>query len=199
MEHASSPDASSSCPSSLSSLSFPSFLSSPASPSPLPDNPLVFLDLDGVCVDFITAACAAHGTSREAFWAPITAGGAAFWHDLEPYPWFDDLLDAVSGAEVYVCSSPSRDPGSLAGKVAWMYDHFPKHMHRQFVLTSHKHLLAKPGRFLVDDAEHNAEAWARAGGTPILFPRPWNRAAAESADPVAAVRRALDGVPRGRR
>lgn len=186
-------------------------LPSPASPSAVPDKPLVFLDLDGVCVDFITAACALHGTTpdqidwarhgfyisdglgitRNAFWAPITAGGAAFWEGLDPYPWFEELLDAVADAEVYVCSSPSLDPGSLAGKVAWMYRHFPKAMHRRFVLTGHKHLLARPGRFLVDDADHNAEKWARAGGTPVLFPRPWNSAAAESADPVAAVRRVL--------
>ncbi len=176
--------------------------------------PLVFLDLDGVCVDFVSAACRLHGTtpeqidwhtcgfyiadglglSRDQFWEPIRQAGSAFWRDLEPYPWLGELLEAVEGAEVHVCTSPSRDPASLMGKVEWIYRHFPRHLHRQFVLTQQKHLLARPGRFLVDDAEFNAEAWENAGGSPILFPRPWNAASAEATDPVAAVRRALQDV-----
>jgi len=38
----------------------------------------------------------------------------------------------------------------------------------------HKHLLAAPGRLLIDDSPANIEAWEAAGGDTILIPRPWN-------------------------
>jgi hypothetical protein len=44
-----------------------------------------------------------------------------------------------------------------------------------------KHLLAGPGRLLIDDHPGNCHDWNESGGVSILFPRPWNTRYSEQA------------------
>lgn len=76
-----------------------------------------------------------------------------------------------------ILTSPSLAPSCLEGKVRWLYEHFPKEKGRHFsdfLIGNQKHLLAWPGRVLIDDAEANVEKFRSAGGEAILFPQVWN-------------------------
>ncbi|MEM1297110.1 MAG: hypothetical protein AAGH89_17220 [Verrucomicrobiota bacterium] len=158
----------------------------------------LFLDLDGVFADFTRAALRLHdeehyleswptgerdiskvlGISKTAFWKKIDRAGTEFWESLEPYPWFEELIDvARNTAPFALLTAPSLSPDSLAGKAAWIDRHFPKiegRKFRNFLITSQKHLLAGPGRVLIDDSASMVSAFRRAGGNAILFPQIWN-------------------------
>lgn len=56
-------------------------------------------------------------------------------------------------------------------------------------VLSHKDLYAKPGQILIDDADHNVEAFRSADGEAILVPRPWNKG--HGRNPVVEVREEL--------
>lgn len=155
----------------------------------------VFLDLDGVLVDFFGAALRTHGRpelidsypaeqyeihevlsiSKTQFWKPMS--DAVWWTDLAPYPWFDELLAIVrrmprSGG-FSVATSPSHAPGSAAGKVQWMQKHFGREF-RDYMIGPQKHRLAQPGAVLIDDNDENIAKFTESGGQAILFPQPWN-------------------------
>lgn len=157
--------------------------------------PVLFLDLDGVIVDFVAGAFRAHGrrppppldvrwgfpaqmgftgTDDPAFWAPL---GHDFWANL---PWTAEGRAVVAAAEaaygehhVAVMTSPCDTPGSVEGKVAWVRREMPRYARRLFVGPA-KHLAAGPGKLLVDDHGPNCERFAAAGGESLLVPRPWN-------------------------
>jgi 5'(3')-deoxyribonucleotidase len=156
---------------------------------------MIFLDMDGVLCDFVSAAFSAHGvtfkpdeyprgefacekiigcTSSE-FWRRIDFAGEYFWENLEPYPWAKSLFEELQLIdEVIIATSPSRSPASYAGKRRWL-----RHMGMhgvQSMFGSRKYLMAKPGRVLIDDGEHNVKPWIREGGQAVLVPQPWNHA-----------------------
>jgi len=159
--------------------------------APSPTRPLIFLDMDGVCCDFHTAALALHrrpglivtdwdipallGISTEAFWKPIEKKGSSFWRGLHETPWFlNHLYPAlIVQGRVLFCSSPSYCSGSVKGKLLWLQDRLGRDF-RDYVFTPRKELLAQPGAVLIDDNEVTCEAWRKYGGKAIVFPRPWN-------------------------
>lgn len=153
----------------------------------------LFLDLDGVLVDFVGGTLKRHkapqsrltpgewdinkslGLTPEAFWAPLH--GHDFWAGLEPLPDYREVLSIVTGVfppeKVWLLSSPSDDPGSCSGKYSWVSRHLPSYS-RRLILTPDKRPLARPGGFLIDDHSPNVEGWMSGGGEGWLFPRPWN-------------------------
>lgn len=155
---------------------------------------IIFLDLDGVLADFVSSALRALGreidlnqrveysienwfgiSSRE-FWETIDSFGEEFWSEMELYPWAKDMVKRLEKtADTYILSSPSRNPVSSSGKVAWVRKHFPS-LRSKIILTKHKHLLSSAGRFLIDDSEHKINPFVKAGGGGFLFPQPWNSA-----------------------
>jgi len=156
---------------------------------------MIFLDMDGVLCDFVSAAFSAHGSTFDPkdyprggfaldevlgcttaeFWRRIDFAGEYFWENLEPYPWADVLFRELQQVdEVIIATSPSRSPASYSGKKRWLRY---MGMHGvQSMFGSRKYLMSKPGRILVDDGEHNTTQWEREGGQAILVPQPWNRA-----------------------
>ena len=105
----------------------------------------IYLDLDGVCANFVQAsinACGFGGTvshddivtwdyykdnfgiSANQFWSDIDARGEAFWAGLNPYPWFNQLvdacIDAVGSENLFICTTPSQSPFSFSGKASWI-------------------------------------------------------------------------------
>lgn len=153
---------------------------------------MIFLDMDGVLVDFIGGACEVHKRDRETvdcwdfmvdkwgmthdeFWEPINNLGSDFWSHLAPYPWCYDLVDLVesTGKDFYFCTTPSRSPDSLKGKLEWLQEHMGSRV-RNWIMTTDKHLLAKKGRTLIDDSMDNCSKFSQYGGNIICFPRPWN-------------------------
>ena len=155
---------------------------------------ICFVDMDGVLCDFVGSACklfgqpeladnwplgqydmgTALGCSTTDFWNRIK-DNPDFWAEMTPYPWYQELLDMIraSGFEVFISTSPSFDPNSAKGKVAWLQKHYGKRF-RNYFIGSEKFVLAGPGRILIDDSGLQVDSFQAAGGRGCLFPRPWN-------------------------
>jgi 5'(3')-deoxyribonucleotidase len=155
-------------------------------------NPVIYLDLDGVCCDFSGPAsrlCGASDTfvprrwafyedifvSEAEFWATVDKAGWQFWADLPEFPWFKPMYRALKKqGKVIFLTTPSQNPKSAYGKLVWLKRRFGKGF-GDFIITSHKELLARgPRTILVDDSTSNVEKFRQAGGKAFLFPQPWN-------------------------
>lgn len=149
-----------------------------------------FLDMDGVIVDFLGAAIKTHnlpcsvndiknwdgmyeywdGTAEE-FWEPLDT---AWWSNLPFTEEGREIIDLLAPFKPVILSSPVRD--CAGGKQRWIEKNLPEyHDHGRYIFTSKKTLLSRPGRILIDDAEHFIDPWIKAGGIGILVPRSWNR------------------------
>jgi len=160
---------------------------------------IIYLDLDGVCTNFIKSAiyannlnyektvekwkseyigvfeaCKVFGISNKIFWENIEKNGESFWADMETYSWFDNLYNSLkSVGEVFFLTSPSLSPYSLSGKLKWMQKKLGKNF-KNYIITPNKHLLASKNSYLIDDYPKNIEKFNNAGGNGILFPQYWN-------------------------
>jgi len=154
--------------------------------------PIVFVDMDGVLVDFWSAAVRLCGfdpatvsddkkrlytlgwlTEGKSLtvWDLIEKIGSSFWTGLEPYPWAESLWSDLHGSYcATVLTSPTFDPSSSAGKHAWIKRHFGT---MSFLIGPDKKACAGPGRVLVDDCPTNLQGWKEAGGIAIPFKQPW--------------------------
>ena len=164
---------------------------------------IIYLDLDGVSVDFVAKACRALGRDydegtwpageydiakvlgigEDEFWEVIHSQGVDFWRRLKPYSWFPALHDALcSLGRVYFVTAPTHSPYSAAGKMLWLKDRFGNGF-KDFVITRKKHLLSLAGSVLIDDCDRNISAFEKHGqGKGILFPQRWNSAHAHVND-----------------
>jgi 5'(3')-deoxyribonucleotidase len=155
----------------------------------------IFVDMDGVLVDFMGGCLALHGMpdlkitpgewhtwkcmgiTERRFWEVIDEKGVSFWSNLKPTPDGQRILAAAENAvgpdNVYLLSKPSFHPASYAGKRIWVEQNLPQYQ-RRLILTAHKHFLAKPDRVLIDDSDANIDRFADAGGQAVLIPRVWN-------------------------
>ena len=152
-----------------------------------------FLDLDGVLVDFVGGALKLHGRpdfprkdiiwdfneqlnlSPQAFWRNM---GFDFWHGLlwttEGRAILQIAKHYFGDANIAILTSPSKTPGCLDGKLSWIKNNIPE-FSRQFFIGPAKHLLASPGKLLIDDCDNNTEKFEDCGGKVLLVPRPWNK------------------------
>lgn len=157
-----------------------------------------FIDMDGVLCDFVSAIMRKEGIDPETFewpeehlgsWDLATVLGITeqemwhdtwepeFWLDLEKTPECDAIvercLEQFGIDNVAILTSPSTSPGSNTGKLEWIRYYFPD-LRKNVIMTSAKHLCASPSTVLIDDADHNCDAFYQAGGHTILVPRLWN-------------------------
>ena len=177
---------------------------------------IIYLDMDGVCCDFFSAAievngydpvevlanwpkgeydiCKVLGHDQDLFWTRIEQAGSNFWATLKVYPWFRDLYAAMQKlGDVVFLTSPSWDAHSLTGKKLWLENRLGKSF-RDFVITNRKSLLSREGTILIDDSQSQVTDFAAGlGGYGILFPQPWN-AAQEPEDRMAYVVDAIERV-----
>lgn len=163
------------------------------------DYPIVYIDLDGVCSDLLGSLYKIMGVTfpppkwatnnaeakkifgfyGKELWAEVESRNPRFWSELPAYPWFSSLwkkLEEVS--KPIIVTSPSYSSRSVAGKVEWIKKNLGENF-RDFHLTYNREHLARPGRFLIDDAPVNIELFEKYGGTGILFPQPWNTPGAD--------------------
>ena len=80
----------------------------------------------------------------------------------------------VGYKNVHILTTPIMDPECLAGKLEWIHENLPPWLHRRYLMTPRKYLLAQPGALLIDDSDRNVDTFCAAGGDAILVPRPWN-------------------------
>lgn len=103
-----------------------------------------------------------------------------FWENIPPYPWCEELVDALQSVdEVQILtSSPSTDAltksNASTGKSKWVGKHLLDKNLRVNIVHD-KYLLAAPERILIDDRESHCNLFRQYGGKSILFKQPWNQ------------------------
>ena len=166
--------------------------------------PIVYLDMDGVIVDFVSGLHRALGLPYSVKEYPHPAGvyemfphavsatvgrhtmesllagcsTVSFWENLRWDPLGGEILEIIEsyGDEIYLTSYPMKDPCTWLGKLRWIDKHIPQYNNKVILMTAHKQLLAKPGTILVDDRDDNVDKFCAAGGSGYLVPQPWNSA-----------------------
>ena len=137
------------------------------------DQPLIFLDLDGVLSDF-----QGHAQQEN----KLKPNGKIDYEALD-YEWWKTMPAFEGAREFYdgACkegfvrflTGPILNEACYAGKARWVQDFVRER--GKFILedliicdSENKFLLAAPGRILVDDRVNNIKAWEAAGGIGIL-------------------------------
>lgn len=176
----------------------------------MPSERIIYIDMDGVLSNFVKGALElfdqpnalnswplgdrnfpqALGVTRQEFWQRIATSGSQFWSELEPYPWFDELVELIEPWPWYILTSPSECGSSADGKMQWLRRYCGENF-RRFLISPQKQLLARPKSILIDDLDPNVERFTAAGGVGLLFPRKWNANYALEDDPMRYVRKQL--------
>lgn len=153
----------------------------------------IFLDMDGVLVDFISGLKAlwprrlpewppndwdVHkvlGLTETEMWDKVLEKGESFWSELSPYSWSKPLVDLVSDVsdEWYISTTPQNNGACVSGKLQWLKATFGD-CFEDYFLGKHKFVLADSRSVLIDDNDYNVEYFREVGGHAILFPQPWN-------------------------
>lgn len=111
------------------------------------------------------------------FWAMLPKD---VWYNVPPGVDFRAILDwaknYVGWENTFIVTSPTLCPHSASGKMQWIQRDLPPVLHRNFAITSQKHLLANANTLLLDDNEENVKRFNAHGGHGVLMPRPWNSA-----------------------
>ena len=145
-----------------------------------PVNEFTFNDYDPKWgYDIIRAVNALHPGrtfTESEFWNSFNR---SFWASLpesEEFEWLvNKAISYVGENNVYILSSPTRDPDCLAGKLEWIQRCMPFALQRSYLLGPSKHLCANSKALLIDDREQNVDDFRAHGGRALLVPRPWNR------------------------
>lgn len=166
-----------------------------------PEIQTVFVDMDGVLVDFVGGVLKSHSLPLSTikrfegaydiaavlnmkprdFWRHLDED-RRFWAELEPTPECFEIMARLESyfdrKDIYLLSSPAISPDCFSGKAEWVAAHLPTYMNRLFLMNK-KHFCAAPGRLLIDDSDTNVAKFKSAGGAAVLLPRPWNSRHAE--------------------
>lgn len=163
----------------MSTMTFSEVCSLVDSPDFYHEGTKVFLDLDGLIADLVghTEVTAGRPLITPGCWSmDFDFNGQSFdwWMALKPTDEAQACLSMLERDNVYVCTArPSHTPSAMAA-YAWLVKLAPWLPADRVIICPKKQLLAKPGRILVDDADHNIDDWIKAGGTGCLMPRRWN-------------------------
>ncbi len=173
----------------------------------------VFLDLDGVIVDFRRGVCEVFGfpcddlTKKWAFWGvwPNVTFEMVnaictqeFWRTLNfthdgqilLYGWVG-LMEKFEN--ITLLTTPMPNPGSWSGKYLWIKENMPaKFLKNTIMLQGSKAQLAGPDTLLIDDKDENIEEFVAAGGQGILVPRIWNRLHGQADEALQVVKNKLE-------
>jgi 5'(3')-deoxyribonucleotidase len=158
------------------------------------NNLTIFLDLDGVIVDFQKSALEilgmeldwsapesknqwemtnVLGVSNEDFWEPLN--NEDFWAGLDFAPDGKDIIHLCESFtdNIYLLTSPNLHPSSYSGKAMWIEKNLPKYLRRTLIAPC-KEACAQVTACLIDDKNENIDKFVDHGGFGILVPRPWN-------------------------
>ena len=140
----------------------------------------IFLDMDGVLVDFdqqfkeLTGMMPREFESKHSsdeFWGAIDGAGVGFWRGMKWMPGGEALYNRAAQFDHALLSSPSRSEVSKIGKRLWRRDKTPN---TKLILSRSylKKNYAAPNHILIDDREDNIKQWRDAGGIGILYTSP---------------------------
>ncbi len=178
---------------------------------------MIFLDMDGVIANIGQAVARIYGIeltpesekqygntlykllaldSKQELWDVINAI-PDFWEEIPPYPWCEELVDALQSVdEVQILtSSPRTDAltksNASTGKSRWIGKHLLEKKLRVNIVHD-KYLLAGPGRVLIDDREGHCNGFRNFGGMSILFAQPWNKGCYDADYIIKSIRQGID-------
>jgi len=147
----------------------------------------VFLDMDGVLVDFNRRVCEIfnfpYPPKKYDFFEEIrekvnTICTAAFWELLDWKPDGKEILKTIEdfyfNEEIYLLTCPMPNPDSWTGKRLWVERNMPDYKNRLIVTPASKEIFAYHDILLIDDKDSNVLDFRAAGGEAILIARPWN-------------------------
>ena len=166
------------------------------------NKPIVYLDMDGVIVDFVSGLHRALGLyyipelypykrgQYDMFPAAVLATQgrhtmdslyrichtAPFWARMG-WDRHGQLLKGIvekHADQVYIASYPMDHPDAWVGKLHWINENMPAYKTKLILMTAHKEILARPDAILVDDRDDNIDKFVAAGGQGYLVPQPWN-------------------------
>lgn len=137
----------------------------------------LFLDLDGVLVDFekgieqfgygtIDEIKAKRGDSF--IWVLLSRVDESFWKNLEWMPDGKEIWNFCKHLHPIILSAPTNDRSSRTGKEIWVRQQLGPDVKLILEKSKDKYKHAKPGYILVDDRPSNIKDWTNAGGTGIL-------------------------------
>ena len=140
----------------------------------------IFLDMDGVLVDFdqqfkeLTGMMPREFESKyssDEFWRKIDGAGVGFWRGMKWMPGGEALYNRAAQYDHALLSSPSRSEVSKIGKRLWRRDKTPN---TKLILARsyNKRKYAAPNHILIDDRADNIQQWRDAGGIGILYKSP---------------------------
>lgn len=150
---------------------------------------IVFLDLDGVIVNFNKAVCEEFDLPYPPqvyhFFPEIRSQvddfcDRAFWQNLE---WMDDghnilktITDRFEPEKIYLLTKMMPNTETASGKMMWIKDNLPSYSDRVILMTLGvlKSLLARSDALLIEDCDKYVDEFREAGGKAILINRPWN-------------------------
>lgn len=103
------------------------------------------------------------GMGWSEFWRELSTD---FWANIPKLPWADLLIqaavDAVGEENVYLLTSPINTPACYYGKHLWVENYMPNFV-RRLIITPAKEACVGFDGLLIDDAEHNEQAFADTG------------------------------------
>jgi 5'(3')-deoxyribonucleotidase len=108
------------------------------------------------------------------FWKLVTRD---VWRRIPRSPQFDMVLEFAEsfGRENVTLLSATTDcPEQLAAKLEWVQEFCPSWLHKQYLFGPRKWPCADGRSLLIDDSDHQVNAFRQWGGEAILVPRPWN-------------------------
>jgi 5'(3')-deoxyribonucleotidase len=175
----------------------------------------IFLDLDGVIVDYVPGIaaffgmpvdelygkwppgvyeiCHALGKGKDV-WAEVWDAPETTWSEMPEFPWSRTLFEKCNEtAETFILTSPINSGTCVSGKVKWIHS-FAGRDYRKYILTHFKYNCARWDHVLIDDREYNVGLWEKEGGEGILFPSHGNRLYQMKADPMSYLLPELDRV-----
>lgn len=154
--------------------------------------------MDGVLADFIGGICDHHqlsnpyangeylgkwaidkhwGMTPSNFWRNVDD---IFWANLNPTreaQWLVNFcINQVGIRDMCILTAPPEFEyaAAIKGKRYWLAKHFARGANFNMLFGTAKMFCAAPTHILIDDADHNVDAFREAGGKAILIPRPWN-------------------------
>lgn len=119
----------------------------------------VFVDMDGVIVDFNT-----HKTANGLTGDGVKRRQRAYL-EMQPIPGAKEAVRSLIGMgfEVWIATKPPTGvPHAYSDKAAWVFQHLPE-LKRRIIVTHDKGLLGDMGDFLCDDRPHKANCESFAG------------------------------------
>ena len=151
---------------------------------------MIFLDMDGVLVDFSGYAFRLFGMQKpDKFDYGLGKYFGFQWYDA-PFEW-DKMEPTKFGLQlfkdccavtpnVWILTCPFYGKGMercIRGKRKWVRKHLGNREVPYITFTTYKWCCARPGSVLIDDCEDHIDAFVEIGGSGILIPEGHNKLA----------------------